>query len=184
MGRCGAGSGSTQLGSARPLFNGPVARSSWKVRLPRRRYCNTATRLTRREITDKACVMDSISQQYSFDMGLGWGFGQQFRSLAAARFDKFPRRAQACRHEFRRRPHCADYYHHSENGGLARDRNSHSHPPHEAGFLWPPLPGKSSQSREPPHANRSDRHRIPARQRLAHGVPASDPERPDLRHCP
>jgi hypothetical protein len=58
---------------------------------------------------------------------------------------------EATPHAFPRRSHFADYYHHSWNGGLARDRNCHSHPPQEAGFLWPPLPGKHTEAESQMH---------------------------------
>ncbi|HCW21790.1 MAG TPA: hypothetical protein DHL02_28420, partial [Achromobacter sp.] len=60
--------------------------------------------------------MGSISHQYGLDMA-GWpNFSNGPGQGMAPVFDKPARRAQALAHDFPRRPHFADYYHHSWNG--------------------------------------------------------------------
>lgn len=74
----------------------------------------------------------------------------------AGRFDKPPRLREATPHDFPRRPHFADYYHHSWNGGLTRDRSQSNKPAPRGGFFVAASAGPSPRKsrREFPCNNR------------------------------
>ena len=105
---------------------GPVIPAgSWsasrEVRLPRTFHCNTVLPLARsktRRFDRRMRICGGKLNGDTLNRAIPRRQGGPRRP-----FDKARRLEEATPHAFPRRSHFADYYHHSWNGGLARDRN-------------------------------------------------------------